>query len=68
MPGVPIPSVAIAVTAPDLPAETLAARLRAGHPPVVGRIADGLLLLDMLTVDDSDIETLAALVRACLPR
>jgi L-seryl-tRNA(Ser) seleniumtransferase len=67
MPGSPIPSVAVALPASHLTAESLAARLRASSPPVVGRIADGHLLVDMLTIEDSDLETLAAAVLAALP-
>jgi L-seryl-tRNA(Ser) seleniumtransferase len=58
-PGVPLPSAAVA-----LPAE-LAAPLRAGDPPVVGRVHAGRLLLDLLTVpEDQDDELLAAVRRA----
>jgi L-seryl-tRNA(Ser) seleniumtransferase len=66
MPGSAIPSVAVALPASHLPPETLAARLRAGRTPVVGRIAGGRLLLDMLTVEDSELEIVAAAVLACL--
>jgi L-seryl-tRNA(Ser) seleniumtransferase len=37
-------------------AEDLAARLRAGDPPIVGRIQDGRLLLDPRTLADDEIE------------
>jgi L-seryl-tRNA(Ser) seleniumtransferase len=66
MPGSAIPSVAVALPASHLPPETVAARLRAFSPPVVGRIADGRVLLDMLAVQDSEVETVAAAVLACL--
>jgi L-seryl-tRNA(Ser) seleniumtransferase len=46
--------------------EALAAPLRAGEPPVVGRIADGRLLLDPRTLADDEIEPAAAAVRALL--
>jgi L-seryl-tRNA(Ser) seleniumtransferase len=46
--------------------EALAAPLRAGEPPVVGRIADGRLLLDPRTLADDEIEPAAAAVRAVL--
>jgi L-seryl-tRNA(Ser) seleniumtransferase len=67
MPGSPIQSVAVVLPTSNLPPESLAARLRAFTPPVIGRIADGRVLLDMLTVDDSDLETIAAAVRAAAP-
>ena len=64
LPNEAIASVAVAlhVPAPD----QLAARLRAGSPAVVGRIADGHLLLDMLTVPDSELAELAASVHTAL--
>jgi seryl-tRNA(Sec) selenium transferase len=40
--------------------------LRAGDPPVVGRIADGVVLLDMLTVDDDELAPLANTMRAAM--
>ena len=52
----------------DVPsADCIAAALRAGDPPVVGRIQDGRLLIDMLTVRDEDLPDLAAALRAVLP-
>jgi L-seryl-tRNA(Ser) seleniumtransferase len=42
----------------------LAAALRAGEPPVVGRIADGRLLLDVRTLTDEEAGQAAAAVRA----
>jgi L-seryl-tRNA(Ser) seleniumtransferase len=42
--------------------ERLAARLRAGDPPLIGRIADGALLLDPRTMTDDEVEV------ACRPR
>ncbi|HUF74679.1 MAG TPA: L-seryl-tRNA(Sec) selenium transferase [Longimicrobiales bacterium] len=47
-PGVTLPSHAVALTAPD--PSRLAAALRAGAHPVVGRILDDRLLLDLRTV------------------
>jgi L-seryl-tRNA(Ser) seleniumtransferase len=42
----------------------LAAPLRRGDPPLVGRIADGRLLLDVRTLTDAEAELAAAAVRA----
>ncbi len=64
LPDSAIPSAAVALAAPG--AEHLATRLRAGDPPVIGRIADGQVLLDMLTADDSDVEELARAVQDAL--
>ncbi|MBT9257458.1 L-seryl-tRNA(Sec) selenium transferase [Phycicoccus sp. MAQZ13P-2] len=56
-PGVPLPSAAV-----SLPSR-LAAPLRAGDPPVVGRVHEGRLLLDLLTVADEDDTVLVEAVR-----
>ncbi len=61
-PGVTLPSRALAVEAAGRSAAALAAALRAGSPPVVGRIADGRLLLDLRTVDPREDEALAEAV------
>jgi L-seryl-tRNA(Ser) seleniumtransferase len=58
----PGPVVAVRGASPD----ALAARLRAGDPPLVGRIEDGRLLLDPRTLADDEIELAAAAVRAAL--
>jgi L-seryl-tRNA(Ser) seleniumtransferase len=47
-PGVELPSRALSLRVADL--DGLARRLRAGDPPVVGRIVDDALLLDVRTV------------------
>ena len=61
-------SAGVAIEGGD--AEGLAARLRAGEPPVVGRIHEGRLLLDARTVlpdeDEGLMGAVAAAVRAAL--
>lgn len=52
-----IPSYAVAMSSPD-GAEVLAARLRSANPPVIGRIHDGVVLIDCLTVSDDEVDTL----------
>jgi L-seryl-tRNA(Ser) seleniumtransferase len=58
LPLLELPGPAVAV---DL---ALAGPLRAGDPPVVGRIADGRLLLDVRTLTDEEADEAAAAVRA----
>jgi L-seryl-tRNA(Ser) seleniumtransferase len=58
-PGVQLPSAAV-----SLP-ESCAAALRAGSPPVVGRLEGGRCLLDLRTVAPEEDELLLAAVRAC---
>jgi len=59
-----IPSRAVALSLP-LPADALARMLRLGRPAVVGRIVDGRVALDMLTVADGELEEIAEAVAAC---
>ena len=66
LPLLELPGPAVALTAPGLSPDELAARLRAGDPPVVGRIEDDRLLLDPRTLTDQDVETVAAAVRAAM--
>ena len=49
-PDHPLPTCLIALEAPGLSADALEARFRAGDPPVVGRITDGRVVLDLRTV------------------
>ncbi len=65
LPDAPIPSlvVSLAVSVAGDP-ERLAARLRRQRPAIVGRIAGGRLLLDMLTVVDNEVAALASGVKA----
>ena len=55
-----IPSIALAVTGR---ASAIEARLRENDPPVVGRVTDGRLLLDLRTVFPSEDRDLAAAIR-----
>ena len=59
LPLAELPSFACAVE------ESLAQRLRLGEPPVVGIVRDGRLLLDCRTLDDAEVDEVAAAVRAC---
>jgi len=59
LPLVELPTVAVAIGAPERPAQQLDQALRDGEPPVIGRIADDRLLLDCRTVLNSDVPTLA---------
>jgi len=46
--------------------DTLAARLRAGDPPIVARIGDDRVLLDPRTIFPDQVETVARAVRSAL--
>ncbi|MEJ7652037.1 MAG: L-seryl-tRNA(Sec) selenium transferase [Chloroflexia bacterium] len=66
LPGSELSSTALVLRpeALNLTADSLAARLRAGRPPVVGRIEDGELWLDPRTVLPEQEEPLLHAVRA----
>ncbi|WP_419728243.1 L-seryl-tRNA(Sec) selenium transferase [Lichenicola sp.] len=66
LPDTVIPSHAVTLHSDSIPPEQLAMRLRLHHPAVVGRLAGGQLLLDMLTVSDDELPELAAAIRAVL--
>jgi L-seryl-tRNA(Ser) seleniumtransferase len=51
---------------PRIGTEEAAGLLRSCDPPVIGRIKDGSLLLDMLTVTDSELPQLAEALRTVL--
>jgi L-seryl-tRNA(Ser) seleniumtransferase len=55
-----LPSRRVAVTCSDLSVDELAARLRANDPPIIARIEEGRVLLDLRTVFPSQDASLAA--------
>ena len=61
LPTVELPTAAVAIGATDAAARALDARLRAGDPPVIGRLVDDRLLLDCRTVLPGQV---AGLVKA----
>ncbi len=59
-PGARLPTWILAVTADGLSADELAARLRSAEPPVIARVEEGRVLLDLRTVfpqQDTAVET-----------
>ncbi len=64
LPEAAIPSVAVSLAVEGVGAEALAAALRGGVPAVVGRIADGLVLLDMIAVADDEVRRLGEAIEA----
>jgi L-seryl-tRNA(Ser) seleniumtransferase len=59
-----LPTFLLAITADSLSADELAARLRNNTPPIVTRVEEGRVLLDLRTVLNPDEE--AQIVRALL--
>jgi L-seryl-tRNA(Ser) seleniumtransferase len=64
LPLLEIPGPAVALDARPAGADALAAALRAGDPPLIGRIQDGRLLLDPRTLTDEDADAAARVVQA----
>jgi L-seryl-tRNA(Ser) seleniumtransferase len=64
LPGESLQSWSLVLGGTDADAEPLAARLRGGATPVVGRLSGGRLLLDLFTVADEEVEPLAAAIRS----
>ncbi len=67
-PTVGVPTVTVALTHPTLAPDRLAAALRAGEPPVVVRVAEDRVLVDLRTVPSEDepalLEALVSATRA----
>jgi len=62
-PSAVLPTRLIALTHADLSADELSARLRASTPPIIGRVEEGRVLLDLRTVfpeQDSGLATILA--------
>ena len=64
LPLTELPTAALALGSASHPAAALDERLRAGRPPVIGRITDDRLLLDCRTVADDEVPLLVAAVKA----
>jgi L-seryl-tRNA(Ser) seleniumtransferase len=64
LPDHAIPSVGVGISSTDN--EELARRLRKGSPAVASRIEDGLLKLDMRTLQPGELQTLASLVNSAV--
>ncbi|MCI0354476.1 MAG: L-seryl-tRNA(Sec) selenium transferase [Acidobacteria bacterium] len=64
-PGARLPTWVLAVTAEGLSADELATRLRAAEPPVIARVEEGHVLLDLRTVfPQQDAAVAAALIES----
>ncbi len=61
-----LPTKLVAVSSQEFSMDALAAKLRVGTPPVIGRIAGGRLLFDMRTVLPGQEKELAAAFRSVM--
>ncbi len=66
LPGAGLPSWAVRLTVKGVPPEEVSARLRSATPPVVARIQDDAVLLDLRSVLPEDDEVLEASVAGVL--
>ncbi|HEU4977889.1 MAG TPA: hypothetical protein VFT42_03240, partial [Solirubrobacteraceae bacterium] len=64
LPLLELPGPAVALSPGTAGADAFAAALRAGDPPLVGRIADGRVLLDPRTLTDEEAALAAEVVRS----
>ncbi len=64
LPDAKVESWAVRLTLEGCSPRRLAAQLRAGQPPVVGRLHDGSLLLDVRSLAPREVEPLAEAVKA----
>jgi L-seryl-tRNA(Ser) seleniumtransferase len=53
LPTSELPSRALAITHPELSPDAIAARFRRAHPPVIGRISEGVFQLDLRSVSEA---------------
>jgi L-seryl-tRNA(Ser) seleniumtransferase len=63
-PSAVLPTKLLAITAAHLSAENLAERLRASNPPIIVRVEDGRVLLDLRTVFPEQDDTLGKVLAA----
>ncbi|MFP4534003.1 MAG: L-seryl-tRNA(Sec) selenium transferase, partial [Desulfobacterales bacterium] len=66
LPLLELPSKCVALRAPGISAETLGTRLRGHSPPVIVRIEDDRILMDMRTVQTDELETIATAITEIL--
>ena len=59
LPEVDLPTFVLSIRPLKMSVNDLEERLRKGEPPVIGRIRDDRLILDMRTVQDKEIRTLS---------
>jgi L-seryl-tRNA(Ser) seleniumtransferase len=65
-PGATLPSFAVMLESAAMSADALAARLRHLHPPVIGRIHEASVLLDLRTVDPGLDDAVVAMLQTAL--
>ena len=67
LPGEAMRTYVVAVRTKGGSVDTLAAQLRANDPPIVARIADDALLLDLRTLTEADVAEIVAAFQRLVP-
>lgn len=67
-PGVPLATLLVALSGDRVSADELAARLRDRETPVIARIAEGRVVLDLRTVFEDEVGELFEAVRSAISR
>ena len=62
LPELNLPTYVISIKSDVLSPKELEERLRGGNPPVIGRIKDNSLILDLRTIGEGELTALAALI------
>jgi L-seryl-tRNA(Ser) seleniumtransferase len=62
-PSATLPTRVLAITCEGLSADELSARLRAYDPPIIARVEDGCVLLDLRTVFPEQDEIIASALK-----
>jgi L-seryl-tRNA(Ser) seleniumtransferase len=65
-PGATLPSFAVMIEPARISADAMAAQLRHLHPPVIGRVHEGAVLLDLRTVDPDLDDAVVEVLRSGL--
>jgi L-seryl-tRNA(Ser) seleniumtransferase len=63
-PGATLPSRALAISSPDLSADEIARRLRSSETPIIARVEEGRVLLDLRTVKPEQDEAVLKAVES----
>ena len=65
VPGQKLPTAVVSVHPNRIPLMELESRIRLGEPPVIARICQGRLLLDVRTLEESELPVVAACIAKC---
>ncbi len=66
LPGVDLPTYVVTVKSGTLSSSLIEERLRRGTPSVIARVKEGRLLLDIRTINDSELHSLISAVKVTL--